>query len=307
MINQPIIVSIVIPLYNHGQYIQETLDSIDHNKINYSFEIIIVDDGSTDLETLQKIDSLKKLNYNIIQQKNGGPGKARNAGVSLAVGKYILPLDADNKINPEYINKAIPFLESNQYDIVYASPIFFGDTSIKKRQYKVRPFNDLGIVTGNCADACAIYRKDVWTQNNGYDEAMPYFGFEDWDFWINASKNGFRFHFIKEKLFYYRILNNSMVSGFNNNKRFVEIHRYIAKKHSDFFLEKMVKLAYTRERYYYDLLRFPITPIIYLLYWLGILEKSTLRAKKKYAHYEVDKKNNSPSTLIMGNERNNKI
>ena len=289
MINQPILLSIVIPCFNHGKYIQETLDSIDQNKINYSFEIIIVDDGSTNEETLQKLEHLKALNYNIIQQKNGGPAKARNTGVNNAIGKYILPLDADNKINPEYINKAIPLLESNQFDIVYAAPIFFGETSIKKRQYKVRQFDDLAIVTGNCADACALYRKEVWIKNNGYDEAIPHHGFEDWEFWMNAAENGFRFHLIKEKLFYYRIVKNSVVSGYDNDKRIVENHRYLAKKHSDFFLEKLVKLAYIRERYDIDILRFPITPIIYLLYWLGIIEKPTQRAKKKLVQYEVDK------------------
>jgi hypothetical protein len=62
---------------------------------------------------------------------------------------------------------------------------------------------------------------------------------------------------------------------------------YLAKKHAEFFLEKLVKITYIRERYYYDILRFPITPIIYLLYWIGILENTTKRAKKKYAHYEI--------------------
>jgi glycosyltransferase involved in cell wall biosynthesis len=289
MTHQQAIVSIVIPCYNHGEYLQEALDSINIDNINYPVEIIIVDDGSSDHATIQKLESLKQLNYTIIHQENGGPGKARNTGINIAVGKFILPLDADNKIKPNYINKAVPILEKNQADIVYAVPEFFGDTSNKKRQFKVRPFDDLGLVTGNCADACAIFRKEVWIKNGGYDEAMPYFGFEDWEFWINASKNNFTFHFIKEKLFFYRIDNNSMISQFNNAERTVLMHRYLAKKHADFFLEKLVKITYIRERYYYDLLRFPITPIIYLLYWLGILENTTKRAKKKYAHYEVFK------------------
>jgi glycosyltransferase involved in cell wall biosynthesis len=281
------IVSIVIPCYNHGQYIQEALDSIDVQKINYTIEVIIVDDGSSDAATLQKLDDLKALNYTVIHQTNGGPGKARNAGIHVAAGKYILPLDADNKISPDYINKAVPVLEKNQADIVYAAPQFFGDTEIKSRQFKVRSFDDLGLVTGNCADACAVFKKEVWEKNGGYDEAMPSYGFEDWDFWISASKNKFVFHFINDKLYYYRILHNSMISAFDNKERTVIIHRYLAKKHTEFFLEKLVKITYIRERYFYDLLRFPITPIIYLLYWLGLLDDTTKRAKKKYAHYEV--------------------
>jgi glycosyltransferase involved in cell wall biosynthesis len=231
--DQSVIVSIVIPCYNHGQYIQEALDSIDAQKINYPIEIIIVDDGSSDTDTLQKLDDLKQLNYTIIHQTNGGPGKARNTGIEIAVGKYILPLDADNKLNPDYINKAVPLLEKKKVDIVYAAPVFFGDTSIKNRQFKVRPFDDLGLVTGNCADACAVFKKEVWEKNGGYDEVMPSYGFEDWDFWISASKNNFVFHFINEKLYYYRILHNSMISAFDNKERTVIIHRYLAKKHAE--------------------------------------------------------------------------
>jgi glycosyltransferase involved in cell wall biosynthesis len=291
MTQHSITVSIVIPCFNHGLYIQEALDSIDNEKINYNTEIIIVDDGSTDSHTLQKLEQLKALNYTVIHQSNGGPGKARNKGIETATGQYILPLDADNKIHPNYINKAIPFLEKNSADIVYAAPVFFGNTTLKKRQFKVRPFDDLGLVTGNCADACAIFKKEVWEKNGGYDECMPSYGFEDWDFWISASKNNFVFHFINEKLYYYRIVEDSMISVFNNKDRNVIIHRYLAKKHSDFYLEKLVKITYIRERYFYDLLRFPITPIIYLLYWLGILENTTKRAKKKYAHYEGNQNN----------------
>ena len=130
-------VSIVIPCYNHGQYIQEALDSIEVQKINYAVEIIIVDDGSSDAATLQKLDDLKALNYTVIHQTNGGPGKARNAGIQVAMGKYILPLDADNKISPDYINKAVPVLEKNDADIVYAAPQFFGDTEIKNTHQEI--------------------------------------------------------------------------------------------------------------------------------------------------------------------------
>jgi len=81
----------------------------------------------------------------------------------------------------------------------------------------VRPFDDLGLVTGNCADACAIFRKEVWVKNGGYDAFMPSYGFEDWDFWIAASKNNFVFHFINEKLYYYRIVQNSMIAASFSN------------------------------------------------------------------------------------------
>lgn len=276
------LVSIVIPCYNHGAYIQEALNSIETDKIVYPVEIIIVDDGSSDPLTLQKLETLKASGYHVIFQKNGGPAHARNTGVSAAKGEYILPLDADNKITPEYINKGIPLLRNNGVDIVYAKPIFFGDLSQSKRQYKVRKFDDLSVVTGNFADACAIYKKTVWEKNGGYDTNIPFNGFEDWEFWIHAASNGFRFHFLNEKLFYYRIVNNSVITGYSNENRITLNKQYIAKKHADFYLQKLIRLSYIKERYEVDMLRFMITPFLYPLYLLKIIDSPIIRSKKKF-------------------------
>nr|WP_294988529.1 glycosyltransferase family A protein [uncultured Sediminibacterium sp.] len=276
------LVSVVIPCYNHGAYIQEALDSIEIDKINYPVEIIIVDDGSTDQPTLQKLEALKTAGYQVIFQTNGGPASARNTGVKASKGTYILPLDADNKITPDYINKAIPILTEKAVDIVYARPIFFGDLSQRKRQYKVRKYDDLNIVTGNFADACAVYKKTVWEKNGGYDTYIPFYGFEDWEFWINAASNGFHFYFLDEKLFYYRIVANSVITGYNQEERITLNKQYIAKKHSDFYLQKLIRLSYIKERYEVDIMRFIITPILYPLYLLKIIDSPIARSRKKF-------------------------
>lgn len=276
------LVSVVIPCYNHGAYIQEALDSIEVDKIQYPVEIIIVDDGSTDQPTLQKLESLKAAGYQVIFQSNGGPASARNTGVRASKGVYILPLDADNKITPDYINKAIPLLTEKAVDIVYARPIFFGDLTQQKRQYKVRKYDDLNIVTGNFADACAVYKKTVWEKNGGYDTDIPFYGFEDWEFWINAASNGFQFYFLDEKLFYYRIVANSVITGYNQEERITLNKQYIAKKHSDFYLQKLIRLSYIKERYEVDIMRFIITPILYPLYLLKIIDSPIVRSRKKF-------------------------
>lgn len=287
------LVSIIIPCFNHGKYINEAINSIEQKNLSYSIEIIIVDDGSTDVDTINKIDELIQQGFVVIKQKNGGPAKARNTGISASKGKYILPIDADNKIKPDYINKSIPILEKEDYDIVYAKPIFWNENKKMNRKFKVRPFDDLSFVTGNFADACAVYRKSVWEKNNGYDENIPYHGFEDWEFWINAASNGFKFKFINEYLFYYRILENSVISSYKDEDRSIINHRYIAQKHSDLFLEKLVKLNYVREKYEMDILRFPIVPFIYLFYLLGLAAKPSFKANKRFILYKPQKTSKS--------------
>ena len=186
------------------------------------------------------------------------------------------------KITPDYINKAIPILTEKAVDIVYARPIFFGDLSQRKRQYKVRKYDDLNIATGNFADACAVYKKTVWEKNGGYDTDIPFYGFEDWEFWINAASNGFHFYFLDEKLFYYRIVANSVITGYNQEERITLNKQYIAKKHSDFYLQKLIRLSYIKERYEVDIMRFIITPILYPLYLLKIIDSPIVRSRKKF-------------------------
>lgn len=129
----------------------------------------------------------------------------------------------------------------------------------------------------------------MWIKNNGYDESIPFRGFEDWEFWINAAANGFRFHMINERLFFYRIIENSVIAEYSDENKIVINHQYIAKKHANFFLEKLLKLNYIRERYEKDIRRFPITSIVYFLYQIGVIEHPVDRARKKFLSYASSK------------------
>src|SRR5688500_12631026 len=97
-------ISVIIPCYNQGHYLREALESLE--KCNQElFEIIIVNDGSTDSFTNEYTKELESRGYKLIFQQNTGLGQARNNGIKQAVGKYILPLDADNKIYPDYLTE----------------------------------------------------------------------------------------------------------------------------------------------------------------------------------------------------------
>jgi glycosyltransferase involved in cell wall biosynthesis len=211
------LLSIVIPCYNHGKYLQETIDSIENAKGKYGVEIIIVDDGSTDTLTISKLNELEKKGYFVLHQKNGGLGKARNNGIKLAKGKYILPLDSDNTVLEPYLNDAIAVLEKdNYYDIVYGNAIYFGE---KKGEWIVGAYSLLKLIPNNYIDACAVFRKSVWEQLGGYDEKIPKMGVEDWDFWLHCSFSGSRFFYLQKPCFNYRVLNDSMIRSFSGNDR----------------------------------------------------------------------------------------
>lgn len=223
------ILSVIIPCFNHGIYLQEAIDSV-LSYTDQAIEIIIVDDGSNERQTIDKLNDLKSKKFKIIQHTNRGLAKTRNAGIASAQGKYILPLDADNKIKADYIRKSIKILENNESDIVYAKPQFFGEVS-EERKFTTKEFSGSELIFGNYIDACAIFRKEVWVKNNGYDANMPYQGAEDWDFWLNSFFNGFRFKFIDEELYEYRILNNSMIAIARSRNNNNQMTNYIMGKY----------------------------------------------------------------------------
>jgi glycosyltransferase involved in cell wall biosynthesis len=274
--------SIIIPCFNHGAYLQETLQSIKKEEIVHSFEVIIVDDGSTDKATLASLEELKLKGYTVIHQKNAGPAAARNTAIEHAKGKYILPLDADNKITAQYINTGIAILEKGDYQIVYCTPHFFGDTAKASRFFVSKPFDITEMLAVNYIDNCAFYLKEVWIKNNGYDTAIPYFGHEDWEFWINAYANGFKFYFIKEKLFYYRILKNSVADQFKENKKVQANQLYILKKHASLYNLEYKKLQYIKSKYKTDISRFILAPFIFLGYKLNIIKSPFTKAEERF-------------------------
>ena len=105
--------SIIIPLYNTPLvYLKECLESIVKANLRYTFEIIIVNDGSTDERTNEYCAQLRQQGYQVVMQENKGLSAARNTGIALAKGDYILPLDADNKIRPAYITRSIQVLDN---------------------------------------------------------------------------------------------------------------------------------------------------------------------------------------------------
>jgi glycosyltransferase involved in cell wall biosynthesis len=224
-------ISIIIPCYNHGQYIKEAIQSVEECGDKDLYEIIILNDGSTDKYTTEVLQQLAGDGYHVINQSNQGLGTARNNAIKKALGKYILPLDSDNKIRPEYIYDSIKILdEQEDIAMVYGDAEYFGE---KTGRHTVGEFNLQKLMIGNYIDACAVYRKSVWEALGGYDEKMPVMGMEDWDFWLNMILRGYEFQYIPKILFNYRVLGHSMLSSIDSNNS-VLLEAYMQKKYKKY-------------------------------------------------------------------------
>lgn len=224
------LISVVIPCYNHGEFLDDAVNSIPIKKFPF-VEIIIVNDGSTDPKTLSVLERLEKGSIKVIHQVNSGLGAARNKGISQATGKYILPLDSDNELLEPYFSMGIALLEENEnIAVVYGNPLFFGS---QNGVNVVPEFNLQALITANFIDACAIFRKSAWLKVGGYDEKMPYMGVEDWEFWLNLSFSGFKFKKIDAVAFKYRVLENSMIKK-DTAPNYHALRKYMEIKHPDY-------------------------------------------------------------------------
>ena len=247
--NDPLI-SIIIPCFNDGKYLPDALSGIDEIK-DVNYEVIIINDGSTDTLTLDYLEKLDKNKYIVLHQQNKGVSSARNAGISIARGAYILALDADNMIKPDYVYTGTEFLENNpEFDIFYSDQIRFGTTN---RVIEVPEFDLISLITNNCVDTCAIFRKEVWETCGGFDENMV--GFEDWELWMRAYADGFRFYHHPEPLFFYR--EKSLEESLNLKCQIPANHSkllsYIYAKHSRLIRQTLKDLKLANQELHNDL------------------------------------------------------
>ncbi len=219
-------VSVIVTCYDLGAYLQEALDSIPEKVGGVPCEVIIVDDGSTDAMTREVIAALDRSRYRIIEQPNMGLGKARNNGIAIANGEYIIPLDADNRLDADGVAAAVALLESNPAtDIVYGNARYFGD---RNELWEVAEYDFKRLLRKNYVDACACFRRSVWERLGGYDEHMPFMGWEDWDFWLRASVAGMQFRHLGRLFFDYRVRGGSMIADARNRSE--ELTAYIFSK-----------------------------------------------------------------------------
>lgn len=227
-------VSVIIPCYNQGEFILDAIASVE-DCWDDVWELIIVDDGSTERLTRDVLGYLQGRGYRVINQSNQGLAKARNVGIEMARGRYILPLDADNKIKPDYIRNGIEILDKYpQVGVVYGNGEFFGE---RQGVWGVPDFDLERLLRGNYIDACAVFRKQVWADCGGYDGEIPeQLGFEDWDLWLGAAAKGWEFYRIPEVMFSYRVRSGSMVSTCRIPAKRFQLVSYICAKHRDLYL-----------------------------------------------------------------------
>lgn len=226
-------ISIIVPCYKQAEFLDECLQSVmDQNYKNW--ECIIINDGSPDhTDEIAKNWVERDRRFKYFEKVNGGIASARNFGIEKAIGNWILPLDADDKIHQDYLALAIDRINEG-CNLIYCKGEYFGD---QHEGFYNCDYSFEKLLEGNIIFVSAIFSKEI-SQGFQFDEQLKD-GLEDWDFWISllSSKEAKVFQ-IDKVLFYYRIKKES-----RNQIISIQIEKlhaakmYIYKKHEKIYLK----------------------------------------------------------------------
>ena len=239
-----------IPALNEEANIGILIDSLLKQKQEgFSLcKIVIASDGSTD-DTSQVarglIEKYPDLSLTLVEQENRGLPAARNTGIAVSKGEFWLPLDADDRIAPTFVEKCVRALENlpkvgfaysdiqhfGELDTIFRLPIFDADAMVH---------------TNNIGCVCSLVRKQVWLDTGGYNEEMKQ-GYEDWDFWVSCIEKGWQGIRIPDPLFYYRKRKHTMLTD-ANRERDVLIARIVLNHPALYSVERIPNAVITLPR-----------------------------------------------------------
>jgi glycosyltransferase involved in cell wall biosynthesis len=222
-------VSVVIPCYNGGKFLATLLDSLAKQTFR-DFEIIIVNDGSNDPLTLDRLDALRGT-VRVVDQANRYLPGARNTGFREASADFILPLDCDDTLEPSFLAETVAALRqaSSEIGFVFCHMRLTGaiEGTLKCR------FNRFEQLFINRLPYCMLIRKSAWERAGGYDETMRN-GMEDWEFNIRLNEAGFQGLEIDKPLFVYNVRADGMLLSKSAHLQGT-IWRYIRTQHPDLY------------------------------------------------------------------------
>ena len=212
--------SVIISLFDKEEFVGQCIESV-LAQTHKDIEIIVVNDGSTD----NSYEVARRYPVKIVNLSNRGQSGARNAGVLNSSGNAILPLDADDWISPEYLDRTLPLMVDG-VGIVSTDMEIFGKTTgyvpakilTLKEEFA---YNEIPV--------CSLINRKAFLESGGYTSKVD--GYEDWNLWIDILKRDWKMAIVNEPLFHYRFLGNA--ANFRAEQKRNQLISTIRELHKD--------------------------------------------------------------------------
>lgn len=259
-------VTVIIPYYNLGDFLNLAVESV-INQTYKDWELIIVNDGSTDqrsIEILNQYENNKDKRIKVLHKKNSGLPDTRNYAIELSKSPYICCLDADDKYHEQFLEKTVNVLDKDsmkKFGFVTTNvQLFWMENWVQKFP---KP-NVVELLKDNVAHVASLFRKEAWKAAKGYKTSM--IGYQDWDFWLSIVEKGYGWELIEEPLFFYRKRSSSMLS--NSRKSDKELYVQMLNNHKKLFIDN-----------FNELLLFNRNSLIETSQYIGYLNKEITKAQ----------------------------
>lgn len=236
-------VSVLMPCFNHGAFISEAISSVLAQTFQ-EFEIIVVDDGSTEPATREILSTLATAQTTVLTTANRGLPAARNHAARHASGEFFCALDADDKLAPTWFEKAIDVLD-RQSEVMFVSHWLetFGD---ERWTWTPQRCDLRFLLARNTVNGAALVRREAFEAVGGYDETMRD-GCEDWDFWLRLVERGLVGTIIPEVLFYYRRRADSMSRQMLDERKYRRPLYMLVDKHEESYRADLPSVVVAKE------------------------------------------------------------
>jgi GT2 family glycosyltransferase len=230
-------VTVVIPVHDNADFLEDALASV-YEQTHGSWEIVVVDDGSSDPGVVSLLDSLDRPRLQVHRQANTGLPGARNAGMKLGRGQFLVPLDSDDELGPYFMAKLLAHLRQDaEAGFAHCLARLHGDIDAV---WIPRPFNPYWQLFENAVVGCVMMRAAAWESVGGYDETMTS-GNEDWELWLRLTEAGWGQVRVEEPLFWYRKHGVSM--SVTTESRFEQGRRMVRDRNLGLYEKETMKTA----------------------------------------------------------------
>jgi glycosyltransferase involved in cell wall biosynthesis len=196
--------SIIITTYNYGKYVDECVLSCLNQDILTDFEVIVVDDGSTD-DTKEKLEKYKNTPLRIFINENEGIEGASNFGIQQALGKYIVRVDADDKLGNDFLYKMSKRIVNDKVHFYYSNYAIIDSDSNIVEEITLPPFDKNEIFSrGDFLATGTVYTKQALFNVGLYSKRVRNCGLENYELILKMLQNNYSGELVEDSLFYYR-------------------------------------------------------------------------------------------------------